>query len=215
LVSPGDKAKRGPARSSIKPIIELVQRKLLRVVGNDGGFEGLAGLRFEVVDVIDSGGSEPIPVRPGNETAVESCAGGKNCLRSGAETGIALIAQPGLRETRELIGSELFIDQFEQVLNLLAKLGRDVRHLQRRLQITARLVVGAKLIIEHAELKARCGKPGIIEAKLFVSADRRFDIAAVRRRRSILNRIAEIAWLGQHARKQRIDGLGEIGSALT
>ena len=46
-------------------------------------------------------------------------------------------------------------------------------------------------------------------------ADRRFDIAAIRRCRGILNRIAEIAWMGQHARKQWVDVLGEIGSALT
>jgi hypothetical protein len=47
------------------------------------------------------------------------------------------------------------------------------------LQIAASLVVGAELIIEHGKLEACCRKLGIVEAQLFVSADGRFDIAAV------------------------------------
>ena len=57
-----------------------------------------------------------------------------------------------------------------------------------------------ELIIEDAELEARRGKLGIVEAKLFVSADRGFDVAVARRGHGILNRIAKIGRLRQHAR---------------
>jgi hypothetical protein len=66
-----------------------------------------------------------------------------------------------LRETGELIGLQLLIGEFEQVLDLPAKLRRDVRHLQRGLQIAARLGVGAKLIIKYAELVARGAELGL------------------------------------------------------
>jgi hypothetical protein len=118
-----------------------VQRKLLRVISDDRSFERLAGLGLEIVDVIDADGAEPVPVRLGDEVIVQRSAGSENGLRSGAETGITLIAHAGLRETGELIGLQLFVDQLEQILDLLAKLGCDVRHLQRGLQIAARLSV--------------------------------------------------------------------------
>jgi hypothetical protein len=44
------------------------------------------------------------------------------------------------------------------------------------LQIAARLRVGAKQIIKHAELVARGAKLGVIESELLVGADRRFNI---------------------------------------
>ena len=75
-----------------------------------------------------------------------------------------------------MVGLEFLIDDFEQILDLLAKLRRKVGHRQRGLQIAARLSV-TELIIEDAELEARRGKLGIVEAKLFVSADRGFDVA--------------------------------------
>ena len=122
-------------------------------------------------------------------------------MRSGTKTGIGLITQSGLCETVELVGLEFLIDDFEQILDLLAKLRRKVGHRQRGLQIAARLSVGTELIIEDAKLEARRGKLGIVEAKLFVSADRGFDVAVARRGHGILNRIAKIGRLRQHARK--------------
>ena len=68
-----------------------------------------------------------------------------------------------------MIGLQLLIDQLEQVFDLLPKRRRDVRHLQRGLQITPRLGVRAKLIIEHPELISRDAELGIIEAQLLVS----------------------------------------------
>jgi hypothetical protein len=50
--------------------VELVQRKLLRVVGDDRGFEGRAGLALEIVDVIDADGTEPVPVRLGDKIGI-------------------------------------------------------------------------------------------------------------------------------------------------
>ena len=93
------------------------------------------------MDVVEADSTEPVPVRSGKKVAVNRSAGSQYGLRSGAETGIALIAQAGLRETEELIGLQLFVDQLEQILDPLAKIGRDVRHLQRGLQIAARLSV--------------------------------------------------------------------------
>jgi hypothetical protein len=143
-----------------------MQRKLLRVIGDGGSFEGFAGLCLEVVDVIDAHRAEPVPIRSRNKVAAERTAGSEHCLRSGAKAGIALIAKPGLCETGELIGLQLLVDEFEQVFDLLAKLGRDVRHSQRRLQIAARLGIGAELIVQHAELKACRPEPGIVEPEL-------------------------------------------------
>jgi hypothetical protein len=77
-----------------------------------------------------------------------------------------------------LIGLQLLVDGLEQVFDLLPKLRRDVRHLQRGLQITPRLGVRAKLIIKYAELISRGAELGIIEAELLVSTDRRFNVAA-------------------------------------
>jgi hypothetical protein len=82
------------------------------------------------------------------------------------------------------------------------------------LQITARLCVGAELIIQHAELIARGAKPGIIETELLVGADRRFDIALRGGRCCILNRVVEIARMREHAGKQWIGVVEEIGAAL-
>jgi hypothetical protein len=50
--------------------------------------------------------------------------------------------------------------------------------------------------------------------ELFVGADRRFDVAAIRRGPGILNRVTEIARLGEHALKKRVKVSGETGSAL-
>ena len=119
-----------------------------------------------------------------------------------------------MRKTGELIGLQLLVDKLEQVLDLLAKLRRDVGHFQRSLQKTARLGVGAKLIIKHAELIARGAELGIIEAELLVSADRGFDVTVRGGRRGILNRVVEIARMREHAAKQRIDVVEEIRAAL-
>src|SRR5205823_4300825 len=122
---------------------------------DDRGFEGLAGLSLEIVHVIDADRAEPVPVRFGDEVIAQGSAGSEHGLRSGAETGIALITYAGLGKTVELIGLQFLIDQLEQVFDLLPKRRRDVRHLQRGLQITPRLGVRAKLIIEHPELISR------------------------------------------------------------
>src|SRR5262250_1133121 len=121
-----------------------MQRKLLGVIGDDRSFESLAGLSLEIVNVVDADSAEPVPVGPGKKVAVDRSAGREHGLRSGAEAGIALIAQASLSETGELIGLQLFVGELKQVLDLLAKLGRDVRHLQRGLQIATRLRVGAE-----------------------------------------------------------------------
>src|ERR1700758_2414684 len=105
-----------------------MQQKLLRVIGEDRGFESLAGLGLKIVDVVDADSAEPVPVRGSKEGAVDRSAGSEHGLRSGAEAGIALIAQAGLRETGELIGLQFFVGEREQVLDLLAKLRRDVGH---------------------------------------------------------------------------------------
>ena len=119
-----------------------------------------------------------------------------------------------MRKTGELIGLQLFIGEREQVLDLLAQLWRDVWHLHLGLQIAARLRVGAELIIQHAELVARNAKLGIIEAELLVGADRRFNIALRRGRCCILNRVVEIARMRDHAGKQWIGVVEEIGATL-
>jgi hypothetical protein len=82
------------------------------------------------------------------------------------------------------------------------------------LQIAARLSIGAKLIIKYAELVARRGELGIVEAELLVTADRRFDVAVRSGRCGILNRVVEITRARQHAGKQRIDAIKEIRAAL-
>ena len=76
-----------------------MQRELLRVIGDDRSFESFAGLSLEIVDVIDADSAKPVPVRSGKKVAVDRSAGRKQGLRSGAEAGIALIAQAGLRKT--------------------------------------------------------------------------------------------------------------------
>jgi len=133
----------------------MIEIDLKPIIGDDRSFESFAGLALEIVDVIDADSAKPVPVRSGKKVAVDRSAGREHGLRSGAEAGIALIAQAGLRKTGELIGLQLFIGEREQVLDLLAQLWRDVWHLQRGLQIAARLRVGAELIIQHAELVAR------------------------------------------------------------
>src|SRR5262249_6865035 len=191
-----------------------MQRELLRVIGDDRSFESFAGLALEIVDLIDADSTEPVPVRPGKKVAVDRSAGREHGLRSGAEAGIALIAQASLRETEELIELQLFIGEREQVLDLLAQLWRDVRHFQRGLQIAARLRIGAELIIQHAELVTRDAKLGILEAELLVGPDRRFNIALRGGRCCILNCVVEIAWTREHAGKQWIDVVEEIGATL-
>jgi hypothetical protein len=119
-----------------------------------------------------------------------------------------------LGETGELIGLQFLVHQFEQVLDLLAELRRDVRHLQCGLQITARLSIGAELVIKYCELIAGRAKLRIIEAELLVSADRGFDIAMRACGCGILNRIVEIARAREHAGKQRIGVIEEIRAAL-
>ncbi len=125
-MSPGDSAKARTGADFEQPDVELVQRKLLRVIGEDRGFESLAGLGLKIVDVVEADSAEPVPVRPGKKGAVDRSAGSEHGLRSGAKAGIALIAQAGLREAGELIGLQLFVGEREQVLDLLAQLGRDV-----------------------------------------------------------------------------------------
>ena len=85
-----------------------MQRELLRVIGDDRSFESFAGLALEIVDVIDADSAKPVPVRSSKKVAVDRSAGREQGLRSGAEAGIALIAQAGLRKTGELIGLQLF-----------------------------------------------------------------------------------------------------------
>src|SRR6516165_8399847 len=69
--------------------------------------KSFAGLSLEIVDVIDADSAKPVPVRSGKKVAVERSAGREHGLRSGAEAGIALIAQAGLRKTGELIGLQI------------------------------------------------------------------------------------------------------------
>ena len=70
------------------------------------------------------------------------------------------------------------------------------------------------MIIQHAELVARNAKLGIIEAELLVGADRRFNIAPRGGRCCILNRVVEIARMREHAGKQWIGVVEEIGATL-
>jgi hypothetical protein len=84
---------------------------------------------------------------------------------------------------------------------------RDVRHLQRRIEIATRHFVGAETVIQHAELEAHAGEVRIVEQQLLVGADGGLDIAR-RRQRGVLQCVVEIRWLRQDALEQRIQKIG-------
>ena len=98
-------------------------------------------------------------------------------------------------------------DVGDDVLAALPQRRRQILHLQRRGEISARHFVGAEPVIQHAELEAHAGEVRIVEQQLFVGADGGFDVAG-RRQRGILQGVVEIRRLRQDALEQRIQKIG-------
>src|SRR5579864_6132314 len=81
--------------------VELMRLELLRVVTERVGFERIAVLLLEIVDVVQAEGAEPIAIGPRRKLGVEQLARGQHRLRAGTQSGVGLVAQARLRIAAE------------------------------------------------------------------------------------------------------------------
>jgi hypothetical protein len=129
--------------------------------------------------VIQRERSKPIPVRTGCERAVEVAAGRQDRLWTRTERRIGLITKSGLREAGELVGRQFPVENGDVPLRVLRHLRGDVAHLQGRLEIGTRLLVGTEASVKHAQFEAHARERRIVEEQAVVGADGVLDIGIV------------------------------------
>src|SRR3984893_6369025 len=87
-----------------------MQLELLRVIADRRGFERIAVLLLEIVDVVQAEGAEPVPIGPRRKGVVKQLARGQRRSRRRAQGGVGLVAETGLNIAAELVGLQLLVD---------------------------------------------------------------------------------------------------------